>query len=359
MRRAVILLAFTTGLLAQQPAPERLFREALDAQQKGNDALAIQKYEALIKLRPGVPEVHANLGAALAKLGRYDSAIRHYRTALDLAPANKALQFNLALAYYKQEQFSEAIKLLQPLQDASPADVRTALILADAYNRTGQETRTVALLSRLEQFHPDDMALKWLLGTAMIRQGQRHEGLERVDRVARQGKSPEACLLAGRTALEMQEYEIARDYAELALRLNPNLPGVQTLAGMTRQYLADTSGSIEAFRKAIEADANDFEAHLGLGSVLLMERDLDGAREHLTRALELRPKDKLALYQAGRLERAAGNLEAAAKLLESVVAADPKWAQPHIELSALYFRLNRTEDGERERTLYDKLSAGK
>ena len=42
------------------------------------------------------------------------------------------------------------------------------------------------------------------------------EGLDRVDRVARQGNRPEAYLLAGQTALKMNEFERARDYADAA-----------------------------------------------------------------------------------------------------------------------------------------------
>jgi hypothetical protein len=50
-------------------------------------------------------------------------------------------------------------------------------------------------------------------------------------------------------------------------------------------------------------------------------------------------------------------VEAAAHDFEKVVQADPKWAQPHVELAALYFRLNRQQDGERERAIYDRLTA--
>ena len=58
-----------------------------------------------------------------------------------------------------------------------------------------------------------------------------------------------------------------------------------------------------------------------------------------------------------RLERTEGEVEAAARDFEKVVHGDPTWAQPHVELAALYFRLNRQEDGERERAIFDRLTA--
>jgi hypothetical protein len=45
------------------------------------------------------------------------------------------------------------------------------------------------------------------------------------------------------------------------------------------------------------------------------------------------------------------------KDFEKVIHDEPGWPQPHIELSALYYRLNRPEDGERERATFDKLNA--
>ncbi|PYT20289.1 MAG: hypothetical protein DMG58_34380, partial [Acidobacteria bacterium] len=65
----------------------------------------------------------------------------------------------------------------------------------------------------------------------------------------------------------------------------------------------------------------------------------------------------LARYEWARLERTEGQVEAAVKDFERVVHDDPTWAQPHVELAALYFRLERAQDGERERAIFDRLSA--
>jgi hypothetical protein len=40
-----------------------------------------------------------------------------------------------------------------------------------------------------------------------------------------------------------------------------------------------------------------------------------------------------------------------------VVKADPNWAQPHIELAALYFQMNRQAEGEKHRAIFDRLNA--
>jgi tetratricopeptide (TPR) repeat protein len=300
--------------------------------------------------------VRANLGAALARLNRYDEAIVQYRAVL-AKKENAGLRLNLALAYYKKGAFSDAVQQLDTLRVAQPDDSRVATLLADCYASLGQDEKAIAILKPQEAAHPDDLSVAWLLGSALIRTGHRREGLARVDRVAREGKSPEAYLLAGRTALKMDEFERARDYADAALRLNPRLPGADTLRGTVLSYLGDTQGAIAALRKAVEADPNDFDAQVGLGAVLHTERDLDGARQHLQHALQLKPDSTLARYEWARLERTEGHVEAAVKDFERVVHDDPNWAQPHVELAALYFRLNRQEDGDRERATFDRLTA--
>jgi tetratricopeptide (TPR) repeat protein len=354
--RIVALLIAAGAACAQSSSPEQLFRDAVAAQQHGDDALAVRKYQELLKRYPDAVEVRANLGAALAKLERYDEAIEQYRAVL-AKKDNAGLRLNLALAYYKKGALREAVQQLSTLQGAQPGDTRVATLLADCYARLGQDRQAIAVLTPVEAAHPDDLAVAWLLGSALIRAGHKRDGLERVDRVARQGNRPEAYLLAGQTALKMNEFERARDYADAALRLNPRLPGADTLRGTVLSYLGDTQGAVAALRKAVEADPNDFDAQVGLGAVLHTERDLDGARQHLQHALQLKPDSTLARYEWARLERTEGHVEAAVKDFERVVHDDPNWAQPHVELAALYFRLNRQEDGDRERATFDRLTA--
>src|SRR5450755_3368125 len=127
-------LAVSIGFIAfaqQPPSPEQLFRDAVAAQQRGDDQTAIAKYQALLKLRPEVVEVRANLGSALSHAGRYDEAIAEYSAALTKSPDNKGLRLNLGLAYYKKADFAKASTEFETLRKADPNDIRTAILLAD------------------------------------------------------------------------------------------------------------------------------------------------------------------------------------------------------------------------------------
>jgi len=356
MRAAVLVIVVACLAWSQASGPEQLFKDAAEAQKRGDDALAVRKYQELVKLRPDVLAVRANLGAALAHLGRYEEAIAQYRAALALAPGHPGLRLNLALAYYKKADLPHATAEFRSLHDGDPGNFQVTVLLGTCLERQGHDADAIAVLSPLEAAHAEDLDLAWALGAALIHTGRLREGLTRVQRVAERGDSAEAWLLAGDTSLRLNFFEQALHDVDAAIRLNSRLPGAYTLRGKTLQYLGDDEGAATALRKALEANANDFEAQLNLGAVLTSARDLEGARQHLAIALRLQPDSPLVRFEMARLERAEGKLEAAVQDMEAVVRADPSWLQPHIELAALYYRVKRPEDGARERALVERLS---
>src|SRR5260370_11080017 len=115
MRLVWVPIMACSIILAQEASPEQIFRDAMAAQQRGDDETAIAKYRELIRLSPEVVEARANLGAALAHAGRYEEAIEQYRNALSKLPDNTGLRLNLALAYYKKGDFAQAAETLDSL----------------------------------------------------------------------------------------------------------------------------------------------------------------------------------------------------------------------------------------------------
>jgi tetratricopeptide (TPR) repeat protein len=211
------------------------------------------------------------------------------------------------------------------------------------------------VLTPAEAAHPDDLNVAWALGSALIHNGQRAEGLKRVVMVAEQGHSAEANLLAADTYLAMSDFEQAHVFAEAALKQNPELKGLHSLSGRIKQYLGDFPGSKADLEKALAENPDDFDAHVTMAAVLNLERDVDGAQKHAERALELRPTSAMARYEVARVQRSRGDIEGAVRNFEKVIAAEPDWLRPHIELAALYYRLNRPEDGQKERAIVDKM----
>jgi tetratricopeptide (TPR) repeat protein len=353
---ALFILSLACATFAQGPDPRQLFKDASEAQQRGDAALAVREYQELIRLRPDMIEARANLGLALVSLGRFDEAIAQYRAALAQSPGNPGLQANLAMAYYQKGDLPKAAGEFSSLHQNEPDNIQIATLLGTCYMRSGQVTRAILVLSPLAEAHPDNLDLKWALGWALIRSGRTLKGFELAEIVAHERASAEAYMLTAEAERKALAFDRARRNVDAAMRLNPHLPGLYTLSGLIMDDAGDHEGAAAAFEKGLEANPNDFQAHLHLGAVLYNQRKLDAARAHLERALEIDPTSSLALYELARVKRAQGQVDAAIKDLEKVVRDTPDWVEPHVELAALYYRLHRPEDGARENHIVDRLA---
>ena len=354
---ALFILAFGLVTFAQGPDSGPLFREALEAQQRGDGALAVSMYENLLRLYPDMVAARVNLGGLLVSLGRLDDAIRQYRAALQQTPGDRDLRLKLGLAYFKKQDYAQAAGEFGSLHDTEPGNVRAATLLGICYVRLGRDDEAISLLMPLSKTEPDNSDLKWALGSALIHSGRAQATLEQVEKLAEQRQSAEAYSLAAESFLTLTAFDRARRDAEAAIHLNPNLPQPYIVIGVIGQRTGDEKGAKAAFENALRADPNYFQAHYYLGALLYTERQLKDAREHLVRALELEPSSPLARYQLARVERAQGDVPAAVKELEAVEREEPEWLKPHVELVALYFFLKRPEDGAREKKIVDRLSA--
>ncbi len=356
MRVWITAVLLACAALAQDASPEQLFRDAVEAQRRGDYAAAVEKYQALIQLRPDVVEAHANLGAALAHLGRFDEAIAQYEQALAVSPDQPRIRLNLALAYYKTGRIDRAAAEFEKLHTAAPAEQQVTLLLADCWLQQGQNRKVVDLLAPLDSQYAEDAAFSYLYGTALMRDNQTDRGKQIMDRILRNGDSAEARVLMATARMGGRDYKGAKADLERAMELNPNLPGVHSLYGAALDRLMD-AGARAAYEKELALNPNDFPANLNLGIIALHERRLDDAETLLSRALAVRPQDPGALLQYANLLAARDKRDEAGRILEDLIGRYPDFREAHAVLAGLYYREKRKADGDREREIIRTLDA--
>ena len=111
-----------------------------------------------------------------------------------------------------------------------------------------------------------------------------------------------------------------------------------------------------AFRAELADNPNDFDANLYTGVLLRQDKQLDEALRYLTRAVQLRPRERYAHYHLGAVLAALGKAEEARPLLEGVAKEYPDFVEARVLLASVYYRLNRKEDGDRERAVVQRLN---
>jgi tetratricopeptide (TPR) repeat protein len=364
MRKVLLTAIFCSALLTAQhstlPA-EQAFEQAVAAQQKGDYSTAVEGYRQILKSKPGFVDARANLAAALVHLSQFEEAIRNYEIAIREAPQASTLRMNLGLAYYKKGDVRLAEQQFARARQAEPDNLKVAILDADCLSKMGEDGRAVALLKPFRASHPEDLDLAYVLGAAMVRSGQPDQGIALLEQVGKEGQSADAYFLAASAALARNEGAQSLDQRvvddlKAAQRLNPDLPGLLTKLGVAEEGAGNADEAERLFRQVLQQNPDDFDANVHLGGVLYSKRNLDEARKFVAHALSLQPDSSFALYETALLESADGKTDEAVSHLEKVVQKSPDWLQPHVQLSALYYKLHRAEDGLRERRIVARLT---
>ena len=364
--RSVLILLLAFGLQAavgQSPrqAPsgdvDALMRAGIAAQRQGDSKAAIEDYRKVLAIHPEIVEARIGLGAALAAQGQFDAAIDEDKRALAAAHDKNAVRMNLGMAYYKKGDADLAREQFEAVHAALPHDVAAAVQLGYVYVKLGRLSEVVDLLTPLEAGHESNTDLEYVLAFGLIQTGKEKEGVPRMEKVAQATHSASAYVIAGADLLHRGDMPDARIDLDAAMKLDPTIPGLATMAGQARYAMLDMPAATLAFQAALRQNPRDFNANLDLGAIRLKEHDLKNARPLLELALELQPGFPMARLEMAKLDEIEGRYAEAAATLEDLVKAEPGWIDAHWELAAAYLELNRPEDGKRERMIAQQLKA--
>jgi tetratricopeptide (TPR) repeat protein len=350
------LVLFSAAAASQTSSPDEIVKRAISLQNAGDLEGAAAAYRQFLADHADNIEARSNLGVVLARLGRFTEAIDAYRDALRRDPSKTAVRLNLAIALYKAHQLSDAAAEFDTVLQAQPDNLQARYLAADCRLRLGEPAKTVALLAPLESLRQDDLVLAYLLGMGYLRTEQVDKGQALIDRIMRKGDSAEARLMVGVAKLENNDFKGAIEDFKRAVELNPELP---TAHGLYAQALLE-AGNRDFAKREFEAELVrnplDFQANLYFGVLLKEEQQFDKAMKHLSVALGVRPGELATRYQIASLKLAARDTEAALPLLEELVKEAPTFLEAHVSLATAYYRLNRREDGDRERAIVDQLN---
>ena len=157
----------------------------------------------------------------------------------------------------------------------------------------------------------------------------------------------------GLAALKDNHLEVALDRLTAAEQLSPSDARIRNFRGIVLAQLGRNPEARSEYRDAIRLDPKLEDAYKNLGFLEWTEHNLDAARLHLERALDLAPADPFAHYYLGRVQLDTKFYESAFRELDRSNVPWPADADFLVQAATGYRALGRIEE---VRKTLDRLS---
>jgi Flp pilus assembly protein TadD/TolB-like protein len=176
---------------------------------------------------------------------------------------------------------------------------------------------------------------QYLQAVGLLQRYDRHDAVERAVEILRglAGERPNSAPVQaalGRASLAMFVFTKDRTWADRAIAsadaarsLDPSLPEVDVTVGETLLTTGRAKEAAEAFRRALAANADDFQALLGLGRANELAGDDAGAVAAYRRAIALQPSSFAAYNQLGTFFADRGRWNEAAEMFRRATSLAP------------------------------------
>jgi tetratricopeptide (TPR) repeat protein len=107
-------------------------------------------------------------GTALAREGKYELAIQHYQAALRLDPKLPGLYLNLGLAYFKSQRLPEAAKAFEEAVRADADSFQARSLLGMSYYGCARYADATQQLKLASAAQPDNLELRYTLAQSYL-----------------------------------------------------------------------------------------------------------------------------------------------------------------------------------------------
>ena len=362
---AVPLLEAAVGAAPRSSEAHRILAAAYG--DVGNDDMSIQHFERAAGLAPDDERANLALGRALADAGQVDRAEQVFMSVAQKLPQSTDVHSALADLYERSDRGRKALHELEIAATFAVISGKSALYLrlGDLEHRHLEYERVIDPLTRRTRLDPNNARAHTDLGLAYTRVGRTSDALLELVVASLLGPDDAEALTAmGQIHFDAGRYAVAESVLARAIAVTPWQVQARYLLGQTLDRLGRPNESRAQLTEydRLRAAANDNFRH---------QFEVDMLRKDALRAAAAtRPEEAVAawqkvvdtdpksvsdrvalanaLAQAGRLEAAVGQLEAASRL-------DDSDRETYRQLAELYSKLGRASDSARARQTYQRL----
>ncbi|HEU4516359.1 MAG TPA: sulfotransferase [Steroidobacteraceae bacterium] len=324
--------------------------------QKGSLEEAVQVVESVAADEPGRHWAWERLGELKARLRRFDEAAEHFGRAVHLQPQDPSLLFKLAQANFDSGRRADAARVLAAAAALAPGNTAIFRLQAHLHEAAADwgalERETVAWRAAA----PRDPAPWRMLAKAQWQSGYPRLAMQSHQRAFELGgRSAEWLALYGRVCLHALDLDAAEAALAEAEALDPKNFGMLASTAMLRMWRNDLDGARSYCRRALDVNPRD---PIALGTLAKVDENRLGAAD--LESLRALAEDK----DAALSDRITGAyvlgdcLDAEDRIEEAFTAYGRANALARRQAKAenlLYDRLNRSQGTEELISLFPKL----
>jgi tetratricopeptide (TPR) repeat protein len=311
-------------------------------------------FTKLVEVKPSFSS-WAALGGFLAQDPTRDAeAEAAYLKARELAGEQEQVLAERVIAsfFYSRERFGDAEQVLKAALEKRPQDLDLIYVLARFYAARGDEARADAMIEEATRAKPDDVKPHLILSAYRGRKNDLEGALAaadkalEVDPVNLQARLRRAELLLDIGYREKDKAKIAQGRGIVDAVLSDAPATAEALFVKSKIELAENNAdqAVADLRHALDLRPDWAEAHYLLGSALLIQRDLNGARAEITRALEIDGQLIEARKMLARVHALAGEHELAIEASNRVLKQRGDDVPTRLILAQELVRMERRAD---------------
>lgn len=261
------------NLTASENDWTQFFQAGQQDMHAGRYSSAIQNFNKVLRLHPGMVEAEVNLGLAYNATGQYKLAVAALSEAAHARPNLLAANLFLGISYLKLGQPAQAIPALEQAIESDPANSQARRALATAELAEGEYQKASAAFRVLADAQADKAAALFDLGRDYL-----HMAAQLTAQLGRNHAAQAWSLrLAGDALADQGRWSGAAGEYQKALSQSPAQPDLQAALGRALLESGNITKADSEFGAALAHDPSNLGALLGTAEARLDQGDTSGA----------------------------------------------------------------------------------
>ncbi len=320
-----------------------LFRQAVEAQRRGDVAQAARLYREVLRLDPRDEAACGNLAIIAAQQGDLAGAERLFRQALALRPNPEGFN-NLGTLLLQQGRAAEAAEAHRQAIALWPDHAAAHFALGNALKRQADFDAAIAAYRQAVKLDPAAAEAHNNLGVVLQRVGRLDEALAAYREAAgRQPTYTQAHFNLGVVLHEKRDFDAAAAAYRDVIALRPEIADAYNNLGTVLQDQGRLDDALAAFEEATTRRNDYAEAHFNRGVVLRLQGNLEPALVAYQQAIARRADYVEAINNAGIVLQELGRLDDALATFEEILRLRPAHAEAYNNFGAVLLGQGRAD----------------